>query len=130
MRRKQGNESYLASSKCYIVMQTLLESDIYLQSNIQFISAENNINKTKEFELFLCQYLRNNICNLQLISLDHVTNALLSFGYNLYIILTGIELWYKKIMHELEKLSAIFSWIIRNKTVNIIIIIYIRLFIR
>ena len=53
--------------------------------------------------------------------------------------------WYKKMLHELEKyctkniarvsdscniFSAIFSCIIRNKTVNIIIIIYIRLFIR
>ena len=29
--------------------------------------------KTKEFELLLRQYLKNNICNIQIIPLDHVT---------------------------------------------------------
>ena len=30
-------------------------------------------NKTKEFELFLCQYLKSNIADIRLIPLDHVT---------------------------------------------------------
>ena len=29
--------------------------------------------KTKEFECFLCLYLKNNICDIRLIPLDHVT---------------------------------------------------------
>ena len=32
--------------------------------------------KAKEFELFLCQYLKNNICDVWLIPLEHVTNRL------------------------------------------------------
>ena len=38
----------------------------------QFDHCWNNI-KQKEFELFLCQNLKNNICDIRLIPLDHVT---------------------------------------------------------
>ena len=50
-------------------MQTSLELDTWLQRE-QFINAENKI---KKFELFLHQYLKNNICDIQLIPLDHIT---------------------------------------------------------
>ena len=45
-------------------MQTLLQSDIWLQS-YEF--------ETKEFKHCFCQYLKNNIPDIRLIPLDHVT---------------------------------------------------------
>ena len=42
-----------------------------LQSYEQIIKKTQY--KTKEFELFLCQYLKNNIYNIRLILLDRVT---------------------------------------------------------
>ena len=45
-------------------MQTPLESSYRVMSNLTPL-------KTKEFELFLCQYLKNNICDIRLI---HIVN--------------------------------------------------------
>ena len=60
----------MATWKCYISIQTPLESEIWLQNYEQFIKSENNI---KQKNLFICQYLKNNICDIRLIPLDHVT---------------------------------------------------------
>ena len=46
-------------------MQTPLESDIYLQSDEQIYQNWKQ-HKTKEFQLFLCQYLKNNIGDIRL----------------------------------------------------------------
>ena len=45
---------------------------IWLQSYEEFVNAKNNI-KTKEFEHCFCQYLKNNMADIRLIPLDHVT---------------------------------------------------------
>ena len=53
-------------------MQTPLQLAIWLQSYEGFDIAKNN--KTKEFEHCFCQYLKNNIADIRLIPLDHVTD--------------------------------------------------------
>ena len=53
-------------------MQTPLQLDIWLYSYEGFENAKNKY-ETKEFEYRLCQYLKNNIPNIRLIPLDHVT---------------------------------------------------------
>ena len=52
-------------------MQTLLQLDIWLQCYEGFNNAKNN--ERKEFEHCFCQYLKNNIPDIRLIPLDHVT---------------------------------------------------------
>ena len=59
----------LVSWKCYVLVQTPLESDIELWAIYQDCKQY----KTKESELFPSQYLKNNICDIQLFPLDHVT---------------------------------------------------------
>ena len=44
-----------------------------VQSYDGLVNAKNNINKTKGFEHCFCQYLKNNIADIRLIPLDHVT---------------------------------------------------------
>ena len=53
-------------------MQTQFELEIWLQS-YEVMYQYWKPHKTTEFELFLCQYLKNNICDIRLIPLDHVT---------------------------------------------------------
>ena len=52
-----------------------LQLDIWLQSYAGFDSAdyETKHYETKEFEHCFCQYLKNNIPDIRLIPLDHVT---------------------------------------------------------
>ena len=63
---------FLKTSKSFILMQTPLQLDIWLQSNEGFDNAKNNM-KQKEFEHCFCQYQKNNIPDIRLIPLDHVT---------------------------------------------------------
>ena len=44
--------------------------DIWLQSYDEFVIAKNNIKHC------FCQYLKNNMADIRLIPLDHVTNVL------------------------------------------------------
>ena len=53
-------------------MQTPLQLDIWLQSYEGFHNVKNNM-KQKEFEHCFCRYLKNNIPDIRLIPLDHVT---------------------------------------------------------
>ena len=39
---------------------------------ISACTKNNKCNKTKEFDIFLCKYLKNNICDIRLIPLDHI----------------------------------------------------------
>ena len=58
-------------------MQTPLQLDIYsyqIYTYKGFVNAKNNI-KTKKFDHCFCQYLKNNITDIRLIHLDHVTYA-------------------------------------------------------
>ena len=52
-------------------MQTLLQLDIWLQCYEGFNNAKNN--ERKEFAHCFCQYLKNNIPDIRLIPIDHVT---------------------------------------------------------
>ena len=77
----KGNESlvdlsiflhhFLKTSKCFILMQTLLQLDIWLQSYDGFDDAKNNMKQ--RIEHCFGQYLKNNIHGIWLIPLDHVT---------------------------------------------------------
>ena len=49
-------------------MQTLLEINTWLQSCEEFVNAKN-----KNSEHCFCHYLKNNIADIRLIPLDHVT---------------------------------------------------------
>ena len=53
-------------------MQTPLQLDIWLQSYEGFDNAKKHY-ETKEFEHCFGQYLKNNIPDIRLIPLDHVT---------------------------------------------------------
>ena len=64
--------NFLKTSKCFILMQTPLQLDIWIQSYEWFDNAKN-IMKQKEFEHCFCQYLKSNIPDIGLIPLDHVT---------------------------------------------------------
>ena len=63
---------FLITSKCFILMQTPLPFDIWLQSYDKFVNAKKQYN-TKEFEHCFCHYLKNNMADVRLIPLDHVT---------------------------------------------------------
>ena len=49
-------------------MQTPLQMNIWLQSYEGFVNAKNNIKQWS-----FCPYLKNNIADIRLIPLDHVT---------------------------------------------------------
>ena len=53
-------------------MQTPLKLGVWLQSYEDFFIAKNNI-KQKDFEHCFCHYLKNNISDIRLIPVDHVT---------------------------------------------------------
>ena len=61
----------------------MLHFDI-IKSYEQFINAANNIRQWN-FELFLCQYLKNNICDIRLIAHDHVKKHDLPYNLNDYL---------------------------------------------
>ena len=53
--------------------------------------------KSKEFECFLCLYLKCNICDIRLIPLDHVTYMIIHFIY-----MTEVhKLWANLIIHSM-----------------------------
>ena len=54
-------------------MQILLKFYIWLQSYEQFRNTQNNI-KQKDLNSFFAD-LKNNICNIRLIPLDHVNES-------------------------------------------------------
>ena len=60
---------FLITAICFILIQTPLELDIWLQSYEGFDNAKNNM----KFEQCFCQYLINNIPDIRLIPLDNVT---------------------------------------------------------
>ena len=58
-------------------MQTPLQLDIRLQSYERFVNAKKKRTKKKESDHCFGQYLKNNIADIRLISLDHVTNTII-----------------------------------------------------
>ena len=56
---------FLITSKCFILMQTSIQLDNWLQSYDKFVNA-------KEFEHCFCLYLKNNTSDIRLVPLDHV----------------------------------------------------------
>ena len=58
--------------------------DIWLQSYEEFVNAKNNI---KQFEHCFCQYLKNNMADIRLIPVDHVTYYVLWFFSHKFVFL-------------------------------------------
>ena len=54
--------------------------NLVIQSYEEVVKAKNK-NKTKTFEHCFCQNLKNNIADIRLIPLDHVTNVSPKFDY-------------------------------------------------
>ena len=65
-------QRFLKTLKVFILMQTPLQLDIWLQSYEGFDHAKNNT-KQRDLNTVFYQYLKNNIANIQLIPLNHVT---------------------------------------------------------
>ena len=63
---------FLKTQKCFILMQTPLQLDIWLQSYEGFDTAKNDM-KQRNFNTVFCHYLQHNIPDIRLIPLDHVT---------------------------------------------------------
>ena len=61
---------FLITSIGFILIKTPQQFDIWLQSYEECANAKNNI-KTKIFEHCFCQYLKNDMADIQLIPLDH-----------------------------------------------------------
>ena len=62
-------------------MRTPLQLDIWLKSYAGFDNAKNNI-KQRNLNPVFHQYLKNNISDIRLIPLDHVTYAVVGFTLN------------------------------------------------
>ena len=83
----KGNESNIFNIE-FLTPQSdnfkMLHSDVnhiiirYLVTEFWAIYQYLKQYKTKEFDLFLCLYLKNDICDIWLIPLDHVTNCKMS----------------------------------------------------
>ena len=67
----KGNQSLVENLNFYF-LTPLSHSFKTLQSYERFVNAKKQY-KTKESDHCFCQYLKNNMANIQLIPLDHVT---------------------------------------------------------